>query len=180
MADYSFVTPPSGQGYNRYCDIVKAILEAHATMKAGLYVDESTTPKSDLLDALNVICNLTNSDQSGPSGYNIDENGETVSALAATFKTLSDDCSSANALNYVDGRVRAAVKVLQNHLNTLINDSDNTQYSSVNNYYYRNIFDASRAGFPAANLLTGGYYFNSTWQRLSAAAGVPYSTVYDA
>lgn len=180
MANNNFVTAPSGEGFNRYCDIVRSILTAHKSIKDGIYnTSDSTTPKLDLVNAVKTITNLTDPDSGQTTRYSIDENGATSKALMTAFSTLRDKVTITYARQTADGVVSNAVNALQTHLKSLINNSDNVYYNSINQYYFHNINDASRSQFPAANLLNGGYYFNSDWNRLSNAAGASYSTTYD-
>lgn len=180
MANNNFVTAPSGEGFHRYCDIVREILQAHQTVKQGYYTsDDTTSPKVDLIAAVKVITNLTETDSGQSSRYSIDEDGATSKALLTDFIALRDKVTNAFAQTTADNLVKSAVSALQKHLNTTVTNASNVYYSSVNQYYFHNINDASRSQFPAANLLNGGYYFTSDWNRLSAAVGVTYSTTYD-
>lgn len=181
MANQSFVTPATGEGFNRYTDIVRELLQLHKGIKDAYYTNASTTPYVDAKDAFEVIANLTLPDQTGPTGYNLDTNGETSSTLLKDFKTLRDKFTSTYAQSTADALVKTQVGKLQKHLKALIDAAANTEYVSVNDYYYQNINEARRAALGGANnLLNSGYHFTSDWNRLSAAVGVTYSTVYDA
>ncbi len=179
MANQSFVTPKTGVGFERYTDIVREILQAHKTIQDGLFTAAGASPKVDVVDAYEIICNLTLPDQTGPTGYNIDEDGDTQVELMSTFKTLRDSITQTKARTTADGIFQAAVRKLQKHLKALIDDTDNTLYASVSDYYNQNINWSHRSFGGTHNLLNGGYYFNASWQRMSTAAGVTYSTSYD-
>jgi len=180
MPNNNFVTEPSGEGFNRYCDIVRNILLAHKSFKDGIYgASDNATPKIELINAVKTIVNLTDPSSGQDSKYAIDEDGVTSRALLSEFSNLRDRVTATFAQRTADGIVSASVSVLQNHLRSLISNSNNIYYSSINEYYYSNINDVSRSGFPSANLLNGGYYFTSDWNRLSSSAGASYSTLYD-
>ena len=179
MANQSFVTPKTGTGFDRYTDIVREILQAHESVQDGLYTTAGASPADDVVDAFNVIANLTLDTASGPAGYNIDEDGATQVALLSTFNTLKDSITEAKAQSTAGAIFRPAVSKLQKHLKALIDASANTLYASVSDYYMQNINWSHRSFGGTSNLLNGGYYFNATWQRMSAASGVTYSTTYD-
>lgn len=181
MANQSFVTVKTGEGFNRYCDIVRNILQAHESIKDGYYTASNAAPVVDVTDAASIIANLTTTTASGPSRYNIDEDGATQNALLSTFITLRDKLTESYSQTATDAIFQPAVSKLQKHLKSLIDAAGNTFYASVNDYYYQNINESRRKALGGANnLLNGGYYFTSDWRRMSVAAGVTYSTAYDA
>lgn len=180
MPNQSFVTATTGEGFNRYTDIVKELLQIHKGIKDAYFTNASTTPYVDAKAAFEVIANLTLTTQSAPTGYNIDENGETQAELLKDFKTLRDKFTSTYAQTTSDALIRSQVSKLQKHLKALIDNSSNNLYSSVNDYYNQNLRESRRIAIGGVNnLLNGGYWFTSDWNRLSAAVGVTYSTDYD-
>lgn len=189
MADKSFALAPlDGIGFDRYTDIVRTILQAYKTVKEGIYnTSDNNPPKSHTNTAFSVAVNLTTPTADGPSGYNIDTNGATQVAITPSLNTLNNKFTSTEAIRVADSYFTDAVKSLQSHLVSLLGDSTSytgsTNTALLNNYYRQNLRNAYRertyTPYVEANLLNGGYFFNSDWQHLSARAGYTYSSDYD-
>lgn len=175
MADKSFALPPDDTGFDRYVDIVKNILQIYLNIRNGIYdPDNSGGDTKDNLDSLIAnISDLTTTNQTTPTGYAIDTEGNTQIALLQPMLSLKRSITEGNAKRSARFYVYETVKALQLHLVDLIQES--TSYDDINDYYSQNQTERGSAD----NIFNGGYHFTSDWNELSQLVNVPYDSVYD-